>query len=493
MIKPVQSTVSCVRQIERLSSQSVVECRFPQSSGITEVVLIQPQLSCVSCEVADGRVNYSGKIIFTVVYSDEEGKLCRMQKGAEFSHYCDSASLAPAQSGVCLLKCEKLTVKRDGSAYVASAVISADIEIYARAERIFISSADGAYLNMQSISFPTRTYFSADSEAEDDFEADGVEDVLAPQAKALVHKAECSVGEIEVSGEIYLSLLAMRGQNPVCLERIIPFKRTIMCDDADSKCVACARAEVSELNVTCSVNEERGKCDVSFTCNIDISGYFVSFSESEAAVDAFSESENVELSRAEEEFSACDSIKIYTEKVSALAATKSRLGYDCKFYAAAKPTAECAYNAQTGCAEGAARCCLIYGQNGEIKSCEVETPFSVPLNGVAQGGEEVELDATICGMAVRLRAEGEAEAEFTLKICAVVTSRKKISYLTEIAANGEIDESDCAVSVYFSAAGDGLWDVAKKLNKSPDFVAACNPALTYPLTGRERIVIYRKK
>jgi len=493
MIKSVLNTESCVRQTERLSAQSVVECRFPQSSGITEVILTQPQLSVVSCEVADGRVNYSGKIIFTLVYSDEEGKLCRMQKGAEFSHYRDSVNLSPAQNGVCRLKCERLTVKRDGSAFVVSAIISADIVVFARAERSYISSADGAQLKMENISFPSRVYFSAESQAEDDFEADGVEDILAPQAKAIVNKVQCSVGEVEVSGDIYLSLFSMRRQSPVCLERVIPFKRTIMCDDADGRFSSFARAEVSDLNVSCSVNEERQKCNVSFSCNVSINGYFISFSEGAAATDAFSETEKVKLNIAEEEFSAIDGVKIYSEKVNALAATKNRLGYDCKFYAACAPSAECSYNAQTGCAEGVARCTLVYGQNGEIKSCDVEAPFSVPLNGVAGDGQEVETEAFASGMAVRLRAEGEAEAEASLKICAYVSSHKKISYLTEISSDGELELSDSAVSVYFPAAGDGLWDIAKKLNKPTDFISSSNPSLTYPLAGNERIVVYRKK
>lgn len=128
----------------------------------------------------------------------------------------------------------------------------------------------------------------------------------------------------------------------------------------------------------------------------------------------------------------CRDIKVYTERVTGLAATKSKLTYDCKFLAAALPHAECAYNVQTGCVEGAVFTVLVYEQNGEIKSTDVSLPFAVALNGVAEDGERVAEDVAVCGVSVRLKAEGEAEAEATLKICASVCGEQSVRYLTRI-------------------------------------------------------------
>ena len=84
MIKPQTSSLSYTRAVISLKSQTVAQTRLSQSDGIAEVLAVCPQVSLLNREVSSGRVNYSGKIIFTVVYSDDEGKLCRMQKGAEF-------------------------------------------------------------------------------------------------------------------------------------------------------------------------------------------------------------------------------------------------------------------------------------------------------------------------------------------------------------------------------------------------------------------------
>ncbi|MGN0804466.1 MAG: DUF3794 domain-containing protein [Candidatus Coproplasma sp.] len=493
MLKLFNNTESFNKQIKNVISQSVVECRFPQSSEITEIICAEPQVSLISCESASGRVNYSGKLILSIVYSDEEGKLCRMQKGVEFSHFADGEEFAPAQNCVCRLKCEKLNVRRDGSAFVASAVITAEIGVYSRTERNFIPSAEGAYLKTEKVCLCSEICFSGESEVEDDFDADSVADVLIPSAKAVVLSAVCGTGDVTLSGEIYLSLFAMRQQSPVSLERTIPFKCTIPCDDATAGVKAEAVAEVSDLRVTANVNEDRGKCDVNVVCNLTVNGWFVDERIEEVAIDAFSDTNELISNTVKESTRRCEDVKIYSERVSGLATTKDRLGYDCSFCAVALPKAECEYNPLTGCAEGVVECVLAYMQNGEIKSCGVSLPFSAPLNGVADEGQEVALDVAVSQVAVRLRAEGEAEAEASVKICATVTSLRTAEYLNSLEEGEETCEEDCAVSVFLPNAGDGLWEIAKKLKKSPLDVASCNPELQFPLTGKERIIVYRQK
>lgn len=493
MLKPLQNTESCNKLIKTLTSQSVVESRFPQSSEINEVIAIYPQISLTSCEVSSGRVNYGGRLILTIVYCDEEGKLCRMQKGAEFSHFADDDCLVPAQKGVCRLSCEKTTVKREGSSFVITAVVAAQISVYARSERTFVCGAEGAYLKTERTTFTSCVTFSGESEVKDDFDADSVADVLIPCAKAIVLSASCGTGDVEVSGEIYLSLFAMRQQSPACLERIIPFKCNIPCDDACVGKRAAVRAEITDLKVTASVNEERGKCEVNFVCNLALSGWFADEREEDVTVDAFAENNAVNLVCAEEASERCIDQKVYSERVSGLAFTKSKLSYDCKFLAAALPTAECSFNEESGAVEGAVNTILVYEQNGEIKSTEVNLPFSVVLNGVAEHGQKVCEDVAVSGVSVRLKAEGEAEAEATLKICATVCESSTTKYVTSLEDGEQIQANDCAVSVFLPAAGDGLWDVAKKLNKSPSEVSACNPELQFPMTGKERILVYRSK
>ena len=94
MLNATYNTGAYTRKIAELSAQSIVEIKFV-GQDVGEVVAVCPQVSLSSVEAASGRVNYGGRLICTVVYVDGDNKLCRVQKGAEFSHHIDSETLAP--------------------------------------------------------------------------------------------------------------------------------------------------------------------------------------------------------------------------------------------------------------------------------------------------------------------------------------------------------------------------------------------------------------
>ncbi len=488
MIKPQISSSAYTRAVAALTPQSVAQTRLSQSEGIADVLAVSPQVSLLTCETSSGRVNYSGRIIFTVLYSDEEGKLCRMQKGAEFSHFCDDDRLAPAQNAVCRLACERVTTRRDGSAIVLSAVITAKIDVFAPAERTCITACEGAFLKMQTKEFLSFVTFSGECEVEDDFDADGVDDILMPSAVPLVTSAECMTGEVDVSGEIYLSLLSMRRGYPAGLERVIPFTCALTCDDSFAGALPSVSAEIRDMNVTATVDDANSKCRVQFSCTLAVGGYFARKSEENVATDIFSCTNEVRGVYEEESASCVAERKIYSERISSPASSKAKLDFTCRFLAVACPVAEYEYNAQSGAVEGAVEAVLVYEQGGDIKSAGVNIPFSVRV-----GGEGAQVSVGVCGVSLRQPVEGRLEGEAMIKVCAQYARPSSVRYLASAEEGERLTPSEAAVSVLIPAAGDSLWDAAHKLVCPPEDVASANPGLKYPLTGGERVLIYRKK
>lgn len=475
------------RRVAVIKSQSIVEIRF-SGQEIGEAAAVYPQVSLSNCEVSSGRVNYGGRLVCTLVYADENGKLCRVQKGAEFTHYADDDNLAPANSAICSLSCERAQIKRDGSSYMVAVVIGAEISIFASAERTVLNSAEGAIVKHENARLFTAVTFSGESEVEDDFDCNA-EDVLVPSAEVLVLDCNCHAGTVEISGEIYLSLLAVRDSSPVSLDRVIPFKAEIACDDALLARKATCRAEIRDLSVNARVIEERGKCDIEVVAQLAFAGLFFDEEETPVIEDCFSADNELNLTFAEEVATPCTDVKVYSERVSGLCATKAKLDYTCAFLAAALPKVEFA-RSENGI-EGSVSATLLYSQNGEIRSTEVNMPFTVNLNGL--NSRNGDLTAAVCGLNIRQRAEGECEAEAVLKIAAADCEEVKVRYVTEITEGEAKTHCDSAVSVYIPAAGDTLWDTAKRLLQSPEEIEATNPQLTFPLSGKERILVYRPK
>ena len=481
------STVTYLGRIAVIKSQSIVEIRL-SGQDIGEVSAVYPQVSLNSCEISNGRVTYGGRLVCSVVYTDEDGKLCRVQKGAEFAHHADDDKLAPAHTGQCLLTCERAQIKRDGSSWLIAVVIGAEISVYSNMERTLLTVAEGAVVKSENVKLYTAVTFSGESEVEDDFDCNA-EDVLIPAAEALVTDCNCTAGAVEITGEIYLSLLAVRGGKPVCLDRIIPFKSEIACEEALLARKAICRAEIKEISVNARVNEEKGKCDVDLVAQLGFTGVYYEEEEQPLICDAFSPETKLTLNFAEEHAAPCTEIKVYSERVNGLCATKAKLDYTCAFLAAALPRVEFA-RSESGI-EGSVSATLLYEQNGELRSTEVNLPFTVALNGI--GGSAEQVSVAVCGVNIRQRAEGECEAEAVLKISAADCEDNSVRYLTDAVEGEQIKTSDSAISVYIPEAGDSLWDTAKKLLQSPEEISATNPQLTFPLTGKERILIYRPK
>ena len=474
-------------RIAVLKSQSIVEIRF-SGQEIGEASAVYPQVSLTSCEVSSGRVNYGGRLVITLVYTDENSKLCRIQKGAEFTHYCDDERLAPAHTGQCVLTCERAQIRRDGSSYVVAVVVGAEISVYASSERNMLTEAQGAVVDRSNAKLYTAVAFSGESEVEDDFDCNA-EDVLIPAAEALVLDCVCRAGAIEISGEIYLSLLAVRDGKPVGLDRIIPFKSEIACEQALLSRKAVCLAEVREVSLNARVNEERGKCDVELVASLGFTGRFYDEEEVSVITDAFSCDSSLNLTFAEECATPCTEIKVYTERVSGLCAAKAKLDYTCAFLATALPKAEFA-RSEDGI-EGSISATLLYEQNGEIHSTEVNLPFSVILSGLNACCKDITV--AVCGVNIRQRAEGECEAEAVLKIAAAECENVSVKYLSDVTEGEPVKVNCSALSVYIPEAGDSLWDTAKKLLQTPESIQATNPELAFPLSGKERILVYRPK
>lgn len=241
--------------------------------------------------------------------------------------------------------------------------------------------------------------------------------------------------------------------------------------------------------MNCKVNEERGKCDVDVNATLGFSGHFYEEEEVTFVADAFSKDCELGLNYASEEIRLDTDMKVYSERVSGLCATKAKLDYTCAFLAATLPAVEFARTADG--VEGSVTAILLYEQAGEVHSTEVNLPFTVALNGL--GADCREISVAVCGMSLRQRAEGECEGEAVLKITGADGEVKTVSYLTEITEQGEKVRPESAISVYIPAAGDGLWETAKRLSEAPENIEKSNPELNFPLTGKERILIYRPK
>ena len=83
--------------------------------------------------------------------------------------------------------------------------------------------------------------------------------------------------------------------------------------------------------------------------------------------------------------------------------------------------------------------------------------------------------------------------EFESELFFTVYPSKKCSHkvIKNVSVLEEKVINDSAITVYIAQEGDELWSLAKRLNVCPEQLIETNSELQFPLTGKERIVVYR--
>lgn len=494
MIKAHYETYSSSGEICAAAAQSIVECRLP-ALEVAKVLTAEGTATLTSATCENGEIKYSGKLLLTVIYEDAEGKVGRAERGAEFFHKAEGEKIAPAHFAVGKVSVENVGVRREGASVFLSALIAAEFAVYGRRETQYLYGGEGLAVKRETAAFIKTVPASVTFEEEDDFDTEYAEGVLSHTEKAFVTSVVSGLQEIEVSGEVGLQLCILKRDGSLCsYERLIPFKTQVPADEVLPLTPAEAEVSVCEAQITAQTDEEKGtaRIGIVLTLRADCKAYIKD--EVSVCVDAYSPASRVALTMANTTGRYLMNEKIFTERIACQPVMNGAPAEGAKLRAVVSPVASVTtVHSENGSlqVEGVVEAKLICeGENGGY-SCY---PFSMPfLVSAMVKGEAFKAQAFVCGVGVRRKAGGEAEAEATLKILVRAYEEKDTEFIAALEEGEPIPENDCAISVYLPGKGDDLWTTAKRLSQRPEEFEKCNEGLTFPLQGEERLLIYRQK
>ena len=95
-----------------LSAQTAVECRFPE---VETALSVNACARLAGAEAGNGEVRYYGRVLFSIVYEDAERRVCRAEKGVEFTAVAKDDRVFPAASAHVVLAVENISVRREGA------------------------------------------------------------------------------------------------------------------------------------------------------------------------------------------------------------------------------------------------------------------------------------------------------------------------------------------------------------------------------------------
>lgn len=480
----------------RLSAQSAVECRFP--GDIVTVLAVSALPVPTSCSSDNGEVEYRGRVLITLVYEDGEKNVCRTERGLEFSHRAEDENCTPSGRAFVTLNTLKISTRREGAGLYITALIGADITVVEEKSITYAVGGEGFIFKREEVQTVRPIFAEGDIETDDEFDTEYVGDVLLHSEKVSVTSASSEDGAVAVTGEIAFSLCALKKDGAlISYERLIPFHGEIECEGATPELKADASAFVKSASVSAEADEEKGTCKITVTLNLGVRVTVYQTGTVSIITDAFSQESELKITRGTMSGEYLAESSRFTERVSSAAFVGTDGGKGITFADSLEAVvlSDVAISAVTAdgndLAEGAVSAKVIIADaDGSHRSADITLPFSVPISSSAKGRKEVE--AVACGLAVRQKKEGEIEAEATLKVCVKTYAELEEEYVENVEEGEKLPVKTSAFSVYMASAGEDLWQTAKRLKKSPEEIGRCNPDLKFPLSGSERIIVYRK-
>lgn len=484
-----KTTYRGYQKVLSLTHQTAVECKF--GAEVDSVIASDARVVLTGAEVNDGEVRYFGKAYFLIVYADTEKRICRAEKGIEFSARVENEGCYPALTARAGLTLENLSTRSSGASVYLTALIGADINLYGETSFDYLSGGD-LVVRRETSTLLSARLVGGSTEAEDEFETEFIGDILLHSETVSGVEITLSAGTLRAEGEINLCILALKGEDSlISFERLVPFSFEIPCEEAFPGRNAEVRVSVLDVSLKAEADEEKQRCKIVAEFTLGAEGCVYEEREVEFVSDAFSCTHEIALSYSEVTTSGVGQSHGFTERVSGKAALSSTVDFSDTLLAVTLQRAEAnLVSTDDGMrVEGVALATLIVkGTDNSVRGMEMSLPFSV-----AADVTHADVSVLVCSMSARQRQEGEIDAEATLKISFKEHKSLCAKFVSGAEEGAEVPENDHAVSVFIPAAGDGLWELSKSLKKSPDEVALNNPDLEFPVKEGQRVIIYRKK
>ncbi len=450
-------------------------------------------ITLIEKDVADGKIKYGGNVIYQAFYVDKDGALKKYECGSEYVGVITDDKITAG----CSVSMSARTLKADadlsGLKVSFSTVAEITATLYSVQESQALCGGEGLIIDkkettvIKSLGIKNGAY-----PVEEEFSLDyPVAEVLSNGVTAIVTNSQCGVGCVIVDGEVLYKALILSDGEIKKEERTVPYRLEVEYEEAMPAMQAQAICSVKNFKTDVEVDGEKSKVNLTVTLNFEAEV----FAEETLTVacDAFDIKENLEVITATTSVREPCENRYYCNSVSGRA-NINELPADVRLVAVTNEKAEVtAVLYGEARVEGVISCvCIFKDGDGKLFTNFVETPFSVALEGLCVQDNGLTVSVKARKVTVKIISLTEVELDGEVCVNAYPRETQSIVYIKEVKPCGQKQVDDCAISVYIPFEGEELWSLAKRLNVCPEELVATNKELQFPLTGKERIVIYRQ-
>lgn len=501
-IEPVYEKIVVNSPCETVKGQIKIEAKTDVSTDLVEKVLTVNAFAVPSVsEIVNGQIRYGGKVTFYISYLGVDGEIYKCECGSEFTGALEkTVSLDSARARI-TAQVERVDFSVDGIKLSVVAVVSLIAKPIERVEVSALSGGENLIVDAKEVPVVKSCGIKEGVlPLEEEFELSyPVQEVLSHRAETVITNVQCGVGTIIVDGEVLLTVIALQKNQKhdiIRENKVLPFRYELDCEDAMPTMQATAWAKERSFKTDISVDEENGTSTLTSSVTVQFEGEAFTKTQVSIASDVFSTVEEVSLTYGDfPYYKACDQYGANFIFSGACQVDELPVGANLLAVSGERAEIVTAVKSENGINVNGTLKAVGYFKDGEGKvfTRKMETPFEKTVEYLGEERDTIDINCVASKATARITSLTEISLESEIIFTIYPCVHSNIRFVKDIKSEGEKKQCDSAISVFIPMEGEDLWSLSKRLNVCPETLVATNKDLQFPLTGKERIVIYRQK
>lgn len=502
MVEPVFEKISFSKRTPKIQEQIKVECKtLVNAQEVSSVISISPFAVVEKGETSNGKVKYSGRALFYICYTDNEGEIKKCECGYEIKGELNNESILEDSKISLSARVEKVEKDLSSSYLEIKAILQITAEMEQTVVKSALASGDKIFTEEKQITCASGLGLRYGAyPMEEEFELNfPVQEVLYHKAESTITAVQSGMGSIIVDGQVLLSLVLLQKNDKrdiIKETRILPYRMEIECEDAMPNMQAVAFVSERSISTDVAVDEQNGTSVVRANITLQFEGQAYVNSTQTVANDAFCTENEMDLVKED-----CLQHNLLETRSYNFSLTTRAQTEEIPLGATIVGTcAESVYITQIKCdcagleiaGEYSA---IVYFKDSENRlfSRQLYAPFEKKLEGEFNCNVEFEIKSKAFSGRAKILSATEIELDGEVYLTVYPFETNSFCFVKDVKILGEKKENPCAISVYLGMAGEESFSLAKRLNVCPDTLIETNKDLQFPLSGKERIVVYRQK
>ncbi|MCH5164751.1 MAG: DUF3794 domain-containing protein, partial [Clostridiales bacterium] len=478
------------------SGQVVAEAKLvpPHGEEITKILGVSAVADVTTTEVFTGEARIKGKVDFRVLYSGAGGERS-LDYRAEFTDKITDDAIMGGHPCVIAKVLDTDIVSATDSEIKLAAVV--ETELFGQVSKrikYLVNGGDSIYSHESKINYTKvlcEVSGRTDVTAEASVNASKIECV---ESRVCIGKTIASSNMVVIEGDVVSDVVYSNdsGMGHVLLTTPLSFE--VEADGCVSGATVCATAHLEGVKATIVEGEEN-----TILVNYDIcaNGFVMEERSLQSVLDVFSVRNELNKTTEKIDFAVNKCCVYFEDEADGNVTLEAGLPIvDNIITPLGSSVILSNVYATDGkvIIEGLVRTNVIYfsGESNSCNSVSVELPFSTSKPLDVKEGDIVFASGEVLGITTKIRRGNEIDVRANLRFCANVSEKTELCVITELSEGAEIVAPKGAISMHIASKKETLWDVSKVLCATPETVMEQNPELSFPLSGGERIVCFRK-